>query len=81
MGTFWYTLAPASPTGIFAVFYKQNLPRSLGESGAFDEIMPWFWALNVTSILKRKLLDKEDYDIRLRQAFDDGSLRDQDFRY
>lgn len=26
-GTFWYSLALASPTGLFAVFYKQIQPR------------------------------------------------------
>lgn len=81
MGTFWYTLALASPTGLFAVFYKQIQSRFLEAPDAFEEVMPWFWALDVKSIVKHKLSDRKDYDVWLRQAFDNVSLGDQDFRY
>lgn len=44
-GTFWFSLALASPTGLFSVFYKQIQPRFIEycpDRDAFQEIMPWY---------------------------------------
>ena len=74
-GTFWYSYALSSPTGLFALFDKYIQPRLTAKSsdhGAFHEIMPWYWAKDMTSVFVRKLSDKKEYDIRLRQAFEDA---------
>lgn len=74
-GTFWYTLALSSPSGLFALFDKYiqcKLTGKCKDHSAFHEIMPWYWAQDITSIFARKRSDKEYYDIRLRQAFDDA---------
>ena len=71
-GAFWYTLGLVSPTGIFAIFYKQIQPRFLENSpghDTFHQIMPWYWGQDWFGIANRKLLDKEDYDIKLQEVF------------
>lgn len=70
-GTFWYTLALTSPTGLFKLFYKhiqqpwfsKHKPEEIGE------IMPFFWAKNAGKFVAKKLSDKEKYDHELRLAF------------
>ncbi|KAJ8225850.1 hypothetical protein LV156_009038 [Aspergillus fumigatus] len=79
VGTFWYTLALASPTGLFTVFYKQIQPRFIEncpEHDTFQQIMPWYWAQDWVKVAARKLLDRKEYDIRLQQAFE-GSTTTQ----
>ncbi|KAE8350339.1 hypothetical protein BDV28DRAFT_43137 [Aspergillus coremiiformis] len=72
-GTFWYSLALASPTGLFSVFYKQIQPRFLRYSSedeeAFQQVMPWYWSQDFVKIGTRKIADKKIYDIRLKEAF------------
>lgn len=75
LGTFWYTLALASPTGLFRLFYKQIQPRFIKycpehEHDAFQQIMPWYWAQDWARVAANKISDREDYDVRLRQAFE-----------
>ncbi|KAL2826910.1 hypothetical protein BJY01DRAFT_143080 [Aspergillus pseudoustus] len=75
-GTFWYSLALSSPTGLFAIFDKELQPRFINkcpDHDAFDQIMPWYWDQDIVSTLKRKLADREAYDIQLRNEFDDES--------
>lgn len=53
MGTFWYSLALSSPTGLFAIFEKHLQPKLIKNApdhDAFHQIMPWYWAENVVSI-------------------------------
>lgn len=81
LGTFWYTLALASPTGLFAVFYKQIQPIFLTSSTGhetFEQIMPWYWARDFVKIAKGKISDRKEYDIQLRKAFGDDSSEDRD---
>ncbi|KAJ9253462.1 hypothetical protein DTO207G8_4195 [Paecilomyces variotii] len=74
-GTFWYSLALASPTGLFSVFYKQIQPRFLrycrgdDDSDAFHQVMPWYWSQDFVRIGARKLSDKKEYDIQLKEEF------------
>ncbi|KAL1854188.1 hypothetical protein Plec18170_004952 [Paecilomyces lecythidis] len=74
-GTFWYSLALASPTGLFSVFYKQIQPRFLrycrDDDGCdtFHQVMPWYWSQDFVKIGARKLSDKKEYDIWLREEF------------
>ncbi|GIK04890.1 hypothetical protein Aspvir_008988 [Aspergillus viridinutans] len=73
VGTFWYTLALASPTGLFAVFYKQIQPRFIEncpEHDTFQQVMPWYWAQDWVKVAASKLSDRKEYDIRLQQAFE-----------
>ena len=76
-GTFWYSLALASPTGLFAVFYKQLQPRFLEncpEHDTFQQIMPWYWAQDWVNVAARKLSDRKEYDIQLQRAFETDPL-------
>ncbi|PYI04805.1 hypothetical protein BO78DRAFT_347124 [Aspergillus sclerotiicarbonarius CBS 121057] len=71
-GTFWFSLALTSPTGLFSLFYKHIQPiitAKCPEHDAFHQIMPWYWTTDTVGIVRRKLADKKDYDVRLRQAF------------
>ena len=71
-GTFWYSLALASPTGLFSIFYKQIQPRFLkhcSEQDTFHQVMPWYWSQDFVRIGANKLSDKKEYDIQLEQEF------------
>lgn len=77
MGTFWYALALASPTGLFSVFYKQIQPRFLErcpEHDTFQQIMPWYWSQDWVSVAASKLSDRKEYDIRLQRAFETNPI-------
>ncbi|KFY17973.1 hypothetical protein V492_00223 [Pseudogymnoascus sp. VKM F-4246] len=75
MGTFWYTLALSSPTGLFQLFYRHIQPRliSIHEEDP-DNVMPYYWAQDVFQIISRKMLDKKEYDLQLRKAFDGSTI-------
>ncbi|PWY96296.1 hypothetical protein BO94DRAFT_591969 [Aspergillus sclerotioniger CBS 115572] len=69
-GTFWYTLALSSPSGLFTIFKDQIRPLFCTDYiEEFNLIMPFFWRRNVGYIVGCKLSDKEQYDKSLRQAF------------
>ncbi|KAJ5142417.1 hypothetical protein N7476_003719 [Penicillium atrosanguineum] len=71
-GTFWFSLALASPTGLFSVFYKQIQPRFIEycpDHDAFQEIMPWYWSKDFVRVGAAKQRDRIDYDTRLKAAF------------
>lgn len=71
-GTFWYTLALSSPSGLFSIFHKQIRPlfcsSDFGEE--FNLIMPFLWGRNLGKIALLKTSDKKQYDRDLRQAFE-----------
>lgn len=80
-GTFWFSLALASPTGLFSVFYKQIQPRftefcqaDIGD--AFEETMSWYWPCDFVRTATTKQKDRADYDARLKAAFDDSTEMD-----
>ncbi|RDW93842.1 uncharacterized protein DSM5745_01164 [Aspergillus mulundensis] len=71
-GAFWYSLALASPTGLFSVFYKQIQPRFLRYSpdhDGFQQVMPWYWSQDFVKLGAQKIADRRDYDLRLKEAF------------
>lgn len=74
-GTFWYTLALQSPSGLARVFYDHIQPIMANgheENVQFYLIMAEYWSTEkVIQFVERKQADKEEYDKRLRQAFDD----------
>lgn len=73
-GTFWFSLALASPTGLFSVFYKQIQPRFIqycsDHQDAFQETMPWYWSQDFVIVGAAKQRDRIEYDARLRAAFE-----------
>jgi hypothetical protein len=73
-GTFWYSLALSSPSGLFSLFYERIQPL-LSKKGSEDigEIMPFYWGKDVGKFVASKLADKKKYDCELRQAFAEGS--------
>ena len=74
IGTFWYSLALRSPTGLFRVFYDHLQPRLAEgheEDGEFFRIVMYYWTKNATKFIFRKIEDKAEYDKRLQEAFSD----------
>lgn len=72
IGTFWYSLALRSPTGLFRVFYDHIQPRLAKgheDDGSFYRIVMYYWTKNASKFISEKAKDKEDYDLRLREAF------------
>ena len=75
IGTFWYGVALASPTGPFTIFYKQIQPRFIkycSGRDTFQQIMPWYWGQDWVYVAARKLSDRREYDNRLQSAFEDS---------
>lgn len=73
MGTFWYSLALSSPTGLFTLFDKEIQPRftaKCSDHEAFHEIMPWYWSQDIVATLKSKLAGKKTYDVQLQREFE-----------
>ncbi|KAJ5130926.1 uncharacterized protein N7515_006965 [Penicillium bovifimosum] len=71
-GTFWFSLALASPTGLFSVFYRQIQPRFIKyceDHDFFHDTMPWYWAHDYVSVGAAKQQDRIDYDARLKTVF------------
>ncbi|OAL33345.1 hypothetical protein AYO20_07356 [Fonsecaea nubica] len=74
MGTFWYTLALRSPMGLARVFYDHIQPilaNGHEDNDGFYTIMMEYWTIDTRTFIERKLADKEAYDRKLRQAFED----------
>ncbi|PGH35133.1 hypothetical protein GX50_02055 [[Emmonsia] crescens] len=71
-GTFWYSLALSSPTGLFRIFYEHIIPLlSKHYSEDIGEIMPFYWDRDVGKFVADKLSDKKKYDHELRLAFEE----------
>ncbi|KAJ5116903.1 hypothetical protein N7456_001251 [Penicillium angulare] len=70
-GTFWYTLALSSPSGLFNLFYNHIQP--LLSKHTYEDIggvMPFYWGRDAGKFVADKLADKKKYDSDLRQAFE-----------
>lgn len=68
-GTFWYTLALFSPTGLFNLFYDRIRPKfDEGDPSEFPKVMPFFWDKDAAGFVARKLSDKKKYDNELELA-------------
>lgn len=72
LGTFWYSSALRSPTGLHFIFYDKIQP-SHSEKHAKDPnfylIVSQYWGLGTANFIKSKLDEKVEYDRRLRDAF------------
>jgi hypothetical protein len=74
VGTFWYTPALRSPTGVNTLFYKHVQPhcsKTHADDGHFYIITCLYWARNVPVFIKGKIEDEKDYDEKLRGAFEE----------
>ena len=70
-GTFWYTLALSSPSGLFTIFQQHIRPLFCTDYlEEFNLIMPFLWERNIGCIAGRKLSEKKEYDRKLQQEFD-----------
>lgn len=73
-GAFWYTLALSSPSGIFRLFDAHIKPLYMeGNDEEFQLAMAFFFEKDLGHIAHRKLADREEYDKKLLQAFEDNS--------
>jgi hypothetical protein len=74
-GTFWYSLALLSPTGLFRIFYDHIQPRLVKDhedDSDFFRIMMYYWTRNATKFVFTKIEEqKAKYDKRLEEAFED----------
>ncbi|KAG5292437.1 hypothetical protein I7I48_04534 [Histoplasma ohiense] len=71
-GTFWYTLALSSPTGLHNFFYDRIKPTFFKHSvDDFISITLFYWAKDGPLQAYRKVSDKKNYDIQLQQAFEE----------
>jgi hypothetical protein len=71
-GTFWYSLALDSPTGLFRIFYDHIQPRFSKahiNDPAFFRIIMEYWTVNAVKFVLKKVKDKEHYDRLLLEAF------------
>lgn len=71
-GTFWYSLALDSPTGLFRIFYDHIQPRFSKDhidEAAFFRITMEYWTVNAADFIRKKVKDKEQYDRLLLEAF------------
>lgn len=73
IGNFWYFQALDSPKGLFNIFRDHIQPifsASQSEHPAeFSRIVSESWAVNTKDVIAGKLKDKEMYEERLRQRF------------
>ncbi|KAI1942274.1 hypothetical protein LOZ12_002574 [Ophidiomyces ophidiicola] len=77
-GSFWFFYALENPKGLFSLFYYHLLPRYGPTDPNFYNGFCSYWAVDAAELVGKKLKDKEDYDIKLREAFQkesEGSQR------
>ncbi|KAL4919684.1 hypothetical protein BDW62DRAFT_209623 [Aspergillus aurantiobrunneus] len=66
IGTFWYSLALTTPSGLFSIIQNQIRPclihrpedNNSEEDNHSLKFMPWYWARNIAAIYGRKVADK-----------------------
>ncbi|EGD92424.1 hypothetical protein TESG_00002 [Trichophyton tonsurans CBS 112818] len=72
-GTFWYSLALQSPTGIFSIFYDRIQPRferGHATDPNFYRISYPYFTTDAHAFIAHKLQQRADYDKQLRTEFD-----------
>ncbi|EEH34211.2 hypothetical protein PAAG_05260 [Paracoccidioides lutzii Pb01] len=71
-GTFWYTLALQSPTGLHAIFYKHIQPifaEAHYRDSNFFLMMHKYWSRDASDFPVQKIIDRDAYLEELRRAF------------
>ena len=79
-GTFWFVRALGSPTGLFSLFYHHIQPRFAKEhkdDAKFLRNITSYWTPNAKEFVKAKLSDKEQYNVRLGEAFGNSPAGNQ----
>ncbi|KAK7897034.1 hypothetical protein LTR67_004922 [Exophiala xenobiotica] len=74
-GTFWYVLAMQSPTGLHSVFYERIQPlysRLHREDDQFCLYAYPYWGRQAHAFMDEKVNHKEEYDKKLREAFEES---------
>ena len=76
IGNFWYFHALNSPKGLFNLFVQHIQPifeprRDVG----FAQTVSPYWAPDARRVLAAKLDDKKNYELQLRQLFEDATFR------
>ncbi|TAQ89490.1 hypothetical protein B7494_g2165 [Chlorociboria aeruginascens] len=72
LGTFWYTFALDSPTGLHSLFYKRLQPlysKTDGDDVNVFTIILQYWIRQPSAFIRTKLNDREIYDEKLRNEF------------
>ena len=75
-GTFWFSLALNTPAALFKIFYDHLQPRfskTHKDDESFWLITMRYWSFDAFKFLEAKVKDKEQYDMHLRQAFENHS--------
>ena len=71
-GSFWYFHAVSVPKGMYNIFDRHIQPlfnKDHPEQAIFDEVFFWYWGFGAQETIDKKLRDKEDYLVRVREAF------------
>ncbi|KAK2764473.1 hypothetical protein FQN54_009168 [Arachnomyces sp. PD_36] len=72
-GTFWYTLALRSVTGLHAIFYDRlqvRYNKNHADEPIFYTTLLHYWTWGGVTIMHDKVKDKEKYDKKLAEEFD-----------
>ena len=51
-------------SNIQPLFNKEHCEESI-----FDQVFWWYWGFTAPEVIKKKIKDKEDYTVQLKQAF------------
>lgn len=73
-GCFWFSLALDSPAGLHSLIYDHVQPRfskTHADEAPYYLIVSQYWTTNADKFVATKVKDKEDYDLRLRLAFEE----------
>ncbi|KAM3511876.1 hypothetical protein MY11210_004494 [Beauveria gryllotalpidicola] len=81
-GSFWFFKAATIPKGMYNLFNRHIQPmfnEDHPDLSVFDDVFYWYWGLEASSIIDRKLGEREEYIKELRKAHraeedDDGGV-------
>ncbi|KAJ5585282.1 uncharacterized protein N7459_005082 [Penicillium hispanicum] len=74
-GNFWYFHALDSPKGLYNLFQQHISPLFVSThevSDDFSRIVSDYWAADAEDVIAAKLRDKDEYEKRLPQRFEDA---------
>ncbi|KAK4236864.1 hypothetical protein C8A03DRAFT_45194 [Achaetomium macrosporum] len=76
-GSFWYFQAVKVPKGMFRVF-NANIQSLFNKKhcrgSVFDRVFFWYWGFGAQQLIEKKLKDKEDYVVRIKEAFGEDGI-------
>ncbi|EJP66626.1 phosphotransferase enzyme family protein [Beauveria bassiana ARSEF 2860] len=71
-GSFWYFHAAAIPAAMYGLFNKRIQPlfnKEHARSTAVDDVLHYYWGQGLDSFTARKLADKEQYLVNVREQY------------